>query len=63
MSGTTLVSDQENQRVVELGYPLAGTATSEGLWLGLPGVRKVISRIEVDCREARRHLRDGRILA
>ena len=47
VTGTTLVSDQENQRVVELGYPLTGTVTSEGLWLGLPGVLKVISRIEV----------------
>jgi len=45
--GTTLVTDPQNQRVVELGYPLRGTATSNSLWLGLPGVRKAVSRIEV----------------
>ena len=44
--GSTVLSDQGNQRVVELGYPLKGSITSDKLWLGLPGVRKTISKIE-----------------
>jgi len=45
-SGTTLIAEQSTQRVIEIGYPAAGTVTSQQLWLGLPGVKKTIGRIE-----------------
>ncbi len=45
-SGTTLIAEQTSQRVIEIGYPAQGTITSQSLWLGLPGVKKTISRIE-----------------
>lgn len=46
-SGTLLV-DQGHTRLLELGYPDKGTMTSAPLTLGMPGVRKTISRIAVD---------------
>jgi hypothetical protein len=46
--GTTLVCDQANERVVEIGFPAAGVLTSEPLTLGMPGVRKAIGAIQVD---------------
>ncbi|HET6351651.1 MAG TPA: hypothetical protein VFG89_05930 [Coriobacteriia bacterium] len=41
----SLVSDQQNSRVIEIGYARSGSLTSEALALGLPGVRKTVSSI------------------
>jgi hypothetical protein len=46
-SGTSLIADQGNERVIEVGYTLAGTAVSNSLSLGLPGVEKTLSAIQV----------------
>jgi hypothetical protein len=47
LSGTTLVADQADQRIVEFGYSTTGILTSAGLSLGLPGVKKSIESIAV----------------
>lgn len=46
--GTSILTDQANERVMEIGYARAGTAVSKTLTLGLPGVRKTIASIVVD---------------
>lgn len=42
-NGATILADQGNTRLVEIGYPLSGSLVSAPLSLGMPGVRKVIS--------------------
>ncbi|MBW6468842.1 MAG: hypothetical protein K0B85_06760 [Coriobacteriia bacterium] len=46
-SGTTLIADQGNERVIEVGYALTGTVVSHSLSLGLPGVEKTVSAMQV----------------
>ncbi len=50
-SGTSIIADQGNQRVAEIGYVAIGTFVSNELSLDLPGVRKVITSIDVISEE------------
>jgi hypothetical protein len=48
LNGSTLIADQRNGRVIELGRAVAGSGTSAATDCGLPGVRKLFTSVAAD---------------